>query len=155
MIKDRKSEDAGTIREKGSSFEFLPTASGQFENILPSIGLGVRASAGGELSSQYSVRGGSYDENLVYVNDFEIFRPQLIRNGQQEGLSFPNPDLIRELSFSSGGFEARYGDKQSSVLDIKYKIPDSLKYSFSASLLGFSAHLEGAAFNAKNQCEET
>ena len=149
IIRDRKSEDAGTIREKGSSFELLPTVSGQFENILPSIGLGVRASAGGELSSQYSVRGGSYDENLVYVNDFEIFRPQLIRNGQQEGLSFPNPDLIRELSFSSGGFEARYGDKQSSVLDIKYKIPDSLKYSFSASFLGIAGHLEGSAFNSR------
>lgn len=112
------------IHEKASSFELLPNSNGGIERILPSIALGVRSSAGGELSSQYSVRGGSYDENLVIVNDFEIYRPQLIRNGQQEGLSFPHLDLIRDLSFSSGGFEARYGDKQSSVLDIRYKVPE-------------------------------
>lgn len=132
------------IREKAKSFELLPSASGNIESILPSIALGVRSSAGGELSSQYSVRGGSYDENLVFVNDFEIYRPQLIRNGQQEGLSFPNPNLIRELSFSSGGFEAKYGDKQSSVLDIRYKVPEEKKYSAEASLLGASLHAEGA-----------
>lgn len=80
----------------------------------------------------------------MYVNDFEIFRPQLIRSGQQEGLSFPNIDLIRDLEFSSGGFEARYGDKMSSVLDIRYKRPESHKYSISASLLGMSAHMEGS-----------
>jgi hypothetical protein len=143
-VRARKQSDESIIRERADAFVLMPSASGNIESILPSIGLGVRFSAGGELSSQYSVRGGSYDENLVFVNDFEILRPQLIRNGQQEGLSFPNPDLIRDLSFSSGGFEARYGDKQSSVLDIRYKIPDSLRGSFSASLLGLQAHLEGS-----------
>lgn len=139
----KENKDAGVV-EKASSFDKLPTVSGNIESVLPSIALGVRSSAGGELSSQYSVRGGSYDENLVFVNDFEIFRPQLIRNGQQEGLTFPNSDLIKELKFSSGGFEAKYGDKQSSVLDIKYKIPDSLRASFVAGALGASAHLEGS-----------
>ncbi|MDQ3140944.1 MAG: carboxypeptidase-like regulatory domain-containing protein, partial [Bacteroidota bacterium] len=84
IIISEKREDRGTdIREDLQSFELLPTVSGNIESVLPSIALGVRSSSGGELSSQYSVRGGSYDENLVFVNDFEIFRPQLIRNGQQ------------------------------------------------------------------------
>ncbi|MGB3226785.1 MAG: carboxypeptidase-like regulatory domain-containing protein [Saprospiraceae bacterium] len=143
-IRDRRTDQSINIKEKASSFELLPTVSGNLESVLPSIALGVRSSAGGELSSQYSVRGGSYDENLVFVNDFEVFRPQLIRNGQQEGLSFPNPDLIKELNFSSGGFESKYGDKQSSVLDIKYKIPDSIRGSAVLSALGASAHLEGS-----------
>ncbi len=90
------------------------------------------------------MRGGNYDENLVYVNDFEIYRPQLIRAGQQEGLTFPNIDLIRDLSFSSGGFEAKYGDKLSSVLDVRYKRPDSLRASVGMSFLGGSAHIEGS-----------
>ncbi|MEO6189590.1 MAG: Plug domain-containing protein, partial [Saprospiraceae bacterium] len=144
-----KNED-NLIHEKTKAFELLPSVSGNIESILPSIALGVRSSAGGELSSQYSVRGGSYDENLVYINDFEIYRPQLIRNGQQEGLSFPNPNLIRDLSFSSGGFEAKYGDKQSSVLDIKYKVPNEKKFSVEASLLGASCHLEGSLNVRKN-----
>jgi hypothetical protein len=148
---DQRMQNESGVKEKASSFELLPTVSGNIESVLPSIALGVRSSAGGELSSQYSVRGGSYDENLVFVNDFEIFRPQLIRNGQQEGLSFPNADLIKELKFSSGGFEAKYGDKQSSVLDIKYKIPDSLRASVTASALGAGAHLEGALRTGANQ----
>ena len=98
----------------------------------------------GELSSQYNVRGGNYDENLIYVNDFEIFRPLLIRSSQQEGLSFPNVDLIRDVKFSSGGFEARYGDKMSSVLDVRYKRPDKFAASASMSFLGASAHMEGS-----------
>jgi len=114
------------VREEVTEFKKLPTASGNFESILPHIALGASGGTGGELSSQYNVRGGNYDENLVYVNDFEIYRPQLIRSGQQEGLTFPNIDLISTLSFSSGGFEARYGDKMSSVLDVKYKRPDTL-----------------------------
>ena len=144
VIKENALSKGSDIRENAKAFEMLPTVSGNIESVLPSIALGVRSSAGGELSSQYSVRGGSYDENLVFVNDFEIYRPQLIRNGQQEGLSFVNADLIRELSFSSGGFGAKYGDKQSSVLDIKYKIPDSLRASISFSALGLSSHLEGS-----------
>lgn len=132
--------------------KLIPTVSLNFEQVLSVIGLGVNAGTGGELSSQYSVRGGNYDENLIYVNDFEIYRPFLIRAGQQEGLNFPNIDLIRDISFSSGGFDAKYGDKLSSVLNINYKRPDSVRASVGMSLLGGSAHLEGAVFqNPKNK----
>lgn len=144
VIRDSKIEDVGMVREEMTEFKKLPTASGNFESILPHIALGASAGTGGELSSQYNVRGGNYDENLVYVNDFEIFRPQLIRSSQQEGLSFPNIDLIRDVSFSSGGFEARYGDKLSSVLDIRYKRPEDFGASISFSMLGASAHIEGS-----------
>ena len=150
IIKESKEDQSQGIREKAEQFQLLPTISGNIESVLPSIALGVRASAGGELSSQYSVRGGNYDENLVFVNDFEIFRPQLIRNGQQEGLSFPNSDLIRDLIFSSGAFDSKYGDKMSSVLDIKYKIPQQYRGSFQLSALGASAHLEGAMSGKRN-----
>jgi hypothetical protein len=97
-----------------------------------------------EMSSQYSVRGGNYDENLVYVNDVEIYRPFLVRAGQQEGLSFANPDMVSALKFSAGGFDAKYGDKMSSVLDINYKRPVKFAGSAAASLLGANLHLEGA-----------
>ena len=144
VIRESKLEDVGMVREEVTEFKKLPTASGNFESILPHIALGASGGTGGELSSQYNVRGGNYDENLVYVNDFEIFRPQLIRSSQQEGLTFPNIDLIRDVSFSSGGFEARYGDKLSSVLDIRYKRPEEFRASASASLLGATAHIEGS-----------
>ena len=104
VVRAGKIEDVGMVREEVNELKILPTASGNFESILPHIALGVSTGSGGELTSQYNVRGGNYDENLIYVNDFEIFRPQLIRSGQQEGLSFPNIDLIRDLEFSSGGF---------------------------------------------------
>jgi len=100
-----------------------------------------------ELSSQYSVRGGNYDENLVYVNDVEIYRPFLVRAGQQEGLSFANPAMVENLKFSAGGFEAKYGDKMSSVLDITYKRPKGFGGSASASILGGNLQLEGATKN--------
>lgn len=144
IVTESRLEGAGMVRDAVEQFRLLPTTSGNLESILPHIALGASSGTGGELSSQYNVRGGNYDENLVYVNDFEIYRPQLIRAGQQEGLSFPNVDLIRDLSFSSGGFEARYGDKLSSVLDIKYKLPDSLRASASMSFLGGAAHVEGS-----------
>ena len=144
IVRESKVEEGGMIREDPAQLRLLPSVTGNLESILPSIALGVSSGAGGELTSQYNVRGGNYDENLVYVNDFEIYRPQLIRQGQQEGLTFANPNLMRSLSFSSGGFEARYGDKLSSVLDIKYKRPDSLRASLDASLLGGSAHIEGS-----------
>lgn len=143
--------DKNMVRANVQEFKLLPTVSGNLESLLPSIALGTSSGSGGELTSQYNVRGGNYDENLVYVNDFEIFRPQLIRAGQQEGLSFPNIDLIRDLAFSSGGFEAKYGDKLSSVLDIKYKRPEEMRGSFAASLLGASAHLEGSFKPLKKQ----
>lgn len=105
------------------------------ENLLLSLP-GVNSN--NELSTQYAVRGGNYDENLVYVNGIEVYRPTLIRAGQQEGLSFLNPDLIQNVTFKAGGFEARYGDKLSSVLDISYKTPTQTETSIEASLLGGS-----------------
>ena len=106
-------------------------------------------SSNNELSSQFSVRGGNFDENLVYVNDIEIYRPFLIRAGQQEGLSFINSDLVSSIEFSAGGFSARYGDKMSSVLDIKYRRPTEFKGSISGSMLGGSIHVEDMALNGK------
>ena len=94
-----------------------------------------------ELSSQYNVRGGSFDENSVYINNVEIYRPFLVRSGQQEGLSIINPDMVESVGFSTGGFEAKYGDKMSSVLDIKYKRPKKFEANVSASLLGASAYI--------------
>ena len=103
------------------------------ENLLKTLP-GVNIS--NELSTQYSVRGGNFDENLVYVNDVEVYRPFLIRSGQQEGLSFVNTDLIKSINFSSGGFQSKYGDKMSSVLDIKYRKPLQNKFSSNLNLLG-------------------
>lgn len=103
----------------------------------------IGVSSTNELSSQYSVRGGNYDENLVYVNDIEIYRPFLTRSGQQEGLSFLNSSMVSSVLFSAGGFEARYGDKLSSVLDIKYKTPKEFGSSFYISLLGAGLTAEG------------
>lgn len=89
-----------------------------------------------ELSSQYNVRGGSFDENCVYLNGIEVYRPMLVRSGQQEGLSIINSDMVESIGFSSGGFEARYGDKMSSVLDITYKKPEAFEATAQASMLG-------------------
>ena len=150
IVRESKLEEAGMVRENVEQLKLIPTTTGNFESILPHIALGTSGGTGGELSSQYNVRGGNYDENLVYVNDFEIYRPQLIRAGQQEGLTFPNIDLVRDLSFSSGGFEAKYGDKMSSVLDIKYKRPEETRASVGMSFLGGSAHIEGSLKAGKN-----
>ncbi len=120
---------------------FGPSPNESFESTLAAQALGV--SKTNELSSTYSVRGGNFDENLVYVNDFEIYRPYLIRSAEQEGLSFVNPDMVDNVKFSSGGFQARYGDKMSSVMDVTYRRPDSLRGSVYASLLGLGGHLEG------------
>ena len=122
----------------------IPTF-GNFEKILTAQAVGV--SSNNELSSQYSVRGGNFDENLVYVNDIQIYRPFLIRSGQQEGLSFINANLVSNVLFSSGGFEAKYGDKLSSVLDVTYKEPEKFAGSVQGSLLGGSIHLEDASEN--------
>jgi hypothetical protein len=120
----------------------VPTTSDKIPTLLKTM---PGVSSNNELSSQYSVRGGNYDENLVYVNDIEIYRPYLIRSGQQEGLSFINSDLVSSLLFSAGGFEAKYGDKMSSVLDLQYKKPNEFGGSASVSLLGASVHAEGTA----------
>ena len=113
--------------------ELLPTPGGQVETLIKLMGMGVQSS--NELSSQYSVRGGNYDENLVYINDFEIYRPLLTHSSEQEGLSFLNSDLISSIDFSSGGFEAKYGDKMSSVLDATYIRPSDRLTTIQASLL--------------------
>lgn len=125
----------------------LPSSSGNAVEELIMTLPGVATN--NELSSQYSVRGGNFDENLVYVNDIEVYRPLLIKSGQQEGLSFINSDLVGSISFSAGGFDASYGDKMSSVLDITYKRPTEFKASGSASMMGASAHLESASKNKR------
>jgi len=116
------------------------------ENILKTL---PGVSISNELSTQYNVRGGNFDENLVYVQGIEIYRPFLIRSGQQEGLSFVNSNLIKNLKFSAGGFQSKYGDKMSSVLDIEYRTPTKNKVAADFSLLGFSATLEGISKNRK------
>lgn len=118
------------------SFKLSPDVSGGSVEAMISTMPGVNSS--NELSSQYSVRGGSFDENSVYINGIEIYRPQLVRAGQQEGLSIINPDLVGNLKFSSGGFPARYDDKMSSALDITYRDPESFEGKVSASLMGAS-----------------
>ena len=128
------------------TLDYLPSTTGGVEALLKTLPGVVSTS---ELSSQYSVRGGSFDENLVYVNDIEIFRPFLIRSGQQEGLSFINPDMVSTVKFSAGGFEASYGDKMASVLDIVYRRPVEFAGTASLSLLGGSLHLEGASKNQR------
>ena len=117
----------------------MPDATGGgIENLLITFA-GVRQN--NEMSSQYNVRGGTYDENSVYVNGLEVYRPLLIRSGQQEGLSFANTDMVESLDFSAGGFDAMYGDKMSSVLDIRYKRPERLESRLNISLLGASAYI--------------
>jgi hypothetical protein len=124
----------------------IPGANAGVENILKTYG-GVTSN--NELSTQYSVRGGNYDENLVYVEDVEIYRPFLIRSGQQEGLSFTNTEMVRNVNFSAGGFQARYGDKLSSVLDITYRRPKRFGAALEASFLGGSLTAEGISKNKK------
>ena len=121
----------------------------RIEHIVTKIGLGATQS-GGELSSAYNVRGGNFNENLIYVNDIEVYRPFLVRSGQQEGLSFINPDMVDNLSFSAGGFSARYGDKLASVLDVKYKEPTEFNATVTAGLMNNGVHIEdqvGARFS--------
>jgi hypothetical protein len=136
-----------TIRIDPKIPKYLPSAFGDFNKILATVGLGVMSNS--ELSSQYTVRGGNFDENLVYVNDMEVYRPFLVRSGQQEGLSFVNPDMVSNIEFSAGGWQAKYGDKLSSVLAIKYKEPKKFKGSATAGLLGFAAHIENATKNGR------
>ena len=137
----------GITRIDSKLLNYLPNAgSGAVESMLKTL---PGVSTNNELSSQYSVRGGNFDENLVYVNDIEVYRPFLIRSGQQEGLSFINSDMVSTIDFSAGGFDAKYGDKMSSVLDIKYRKPSDFRGSASVSLLGASAHFEDVALKGK------
>lgn len=117
----------------------MPSSTGNAVEELIQSQAGV--STHSELSSQYNVRGGSFDENSVYINNVEVFRPFLVRSGQQEGLSIINPDMVERIGFSTGGFEARYGDKMSSALDITYRRPKKFEASADASLLGAGAYV--------------
>ena len=144
IVRDNRVEQADVIREDMSRLVKIPTTGSNIENLLPAVALGLNSGTGGELSSQYNVRGGNFDENLVYVNDFEIFRPQLITSSLQEGLSFTNLDLVENFTFSSGGFQSNYGDKLSSVMDIQYKKPQQKTASLGLSLQGATAHIGGS-----------
>lgn len=136
-IVEYKKQTSGMALIDANIAKLTPDASGgSIEAILTTMG-GV--SSKNEMSSQYMVRGGSYDENSVYINGIEVYRPLLISSGQQEGLSIINPDMVGEVAFSTGGFSSEYGDKMSSVLDITYRDPEKLEGSFSASLMGGSA----------------
>ncbi len=142
-----RTDYTGTIqRVDAKMIKNVPNVTGNIENILKKL---PGVASNNELSAQYSVRGGSFDENIVYVNNIEIYRPNLIRSGQQEGLSFINPDLIGSLKFSAGGFDATYGDKMSSVLDVTYKRPGVNTGSASVSFLGANVHYEGSSKNQR------
>lgn len=141
---DKSRSETGLIKINPKNTLALPSATGGVEGLIK-----ILVGSNNELTSQYAVRGGNYDENLIYINDFEIFRPYLVRNGQQEGLSFINPELVKNINFYNGGFQAKYGDKISSVLDIQYKKPASFGGSVYISALEQGLHLEGVSKNQK------
>lgn len=143
-VTDIKSRSEESVRLDPKLYSQLPTPTGNIEDLIKTQ-MGV--SSNNELSSGYSVRGGNFDENLVYVNDIEVYRPFLVRSGQQEGLSFANPNMVQNISFSAGGFESRYGDKLSSVLDITYRKPLKPAANASASFLGGNVQAEGISQN--------
>ena len=136
----------GILTISPESIRKIPGANSGVETILKLL---PGVSSNNELSTQYAVRGGNYDENLVYVNEIEVYRPFLIRSAQQEGLSFVNSDLVQDVKFSAGGFQAKYGDKLASVLDIKYKTPTLFSLRADLSFLGASASLETVSKNKK------
>lgn len=145
VINNRKRVQ-GVVNIEPEVIRKIPGANAGIENILKSL---PGVSSNNELSTQYSVRGGNYDENLVYVNEVEIYRPFLIRSGQQEGLSFTNSDMVQNVDFSSGGFQAKYGDKLSSVLDITYRRPTKFGAALDASFLGGGLTIDAASKNQK------
>lgn len=141
---ERLRQESGRINLDANKAILNPSPLGNIESLIK-----IFVGSNNELTSQYSVRGGSYDENLVYVNDFEVFRPYLVRSGQQEGLSFINPELTESVKFYNGGFQAKYGDKMSSVLDITYKKPKTSSGSAYIGLLEQGLHLEAVSTNKK------
>jgi hypothetical protein len=141
-----KREAEGLVAISPGLVAHIPGANQDIATVLRTFG---STNNNNELSTGYNVRGGNYDENLVYVNDIEVYRPFLIRSGQQEGLSFTNTAMVSNIAFSAGGFQSRFGDKLSSVLDITYRRPDSLGAQLEASFLGGSLTLEGASKNKK------
>ena len=139
VVTERRRQTTGTAELDTKDLKVAPTTSGNAVEELVQQQAGV--SSHNELSSQYNVRGGSFDENSVYINNVEVYRPLLIRSGQQEGLSVINSDMVEKIAFSSGGFEAKYGDKMSSALDIQYRKPTRWEGNAQASLLGGSLYL--------------
>ena len=146
IIKNKRDRIEGIANIDPATIRKIPGANAGVENVLKTFA-GVNGN--NELSTQYSVRGGNYDENLVYVNEIEVYRPFLIRSGQQEGLSFTNTDLVENVDFSAGGFQAKYGDKLSSVLDITYRIPKKFGIAAEASFLGGSVAVEAVSKDQK------
>lgn len=144
VTEQRSRTEAGLIIINPKNAINIPSPGGGIESLIK-----VYVGSNNELTSQYSVRGGNYDENLIYVNDFEVFRPYLVRSGQQEGLSFINPELVRNVNFYNGGFQSKYGDKMSSVLDIQYKKPRKFAGSAYAGLLEQGFHVEGISKNSR------
>jgi len=144
LTDQRDRREAGLIKPNPKTVINLPSVVTGVESLIK-----VFVGSNNELTSQYSVRGGSYDENLIYVNDFEVFRPYLVRSGQQEGLSFINPEMVRNINFYNGGFQARYGDKLSSVLDIQYKKPKRFGGSAYIGVLEQGLQLENASRNGR------
>lgn len=139
VVTGTKQQTGQTQDINKEDLQHMPSTTGNAVEELIQGQAGV--STHNELSSQYNVRGGSFDENSVYINNIEIYRPLLVRSGQQEGLSIINPDMVEKIGFSTGGFEAKYGDKMSSALDITYRFPKKLEASATASLLGASAYV--------------
>ena len=147
VLSGRKRKDVeGIVTIEPEAIRKIPGANAGVENLLKTL---PGVSGNNELSTQYSVRGGNFDENLVYVNGIEVYRPFLVRSGQQEGLSFINSDLVQNVDFSAGGFQAKYGDKLSSVLDITYKKPTAFGVAADLSLLGGSVAVETASKDSK------
>ena len=146
VVKDIKKEPQGFIAVNPNDVAKIPGANQGVENVLMTLP-GVNNN--NELSTQYNVRGGNFDENLVYVNGIEVYRPFLVRSGQQEGLSFVNSNMVQNVNFSAGGFQAKYGDKLSSVLDISYRTPTTFATTVNASLLGGGATIEGLLLQQK------
>ena len=136
-VTDFQKQTGGMQRLDTKDFRLAPDVSGGSVEAMLTTMAGVNST--NEMSSQYSVRGGSYDENSVYINGIEVYRPQLVSSGQQEGLSIVNPDMVGAIGFSTGGFSAKYGDKMSSVLDITYRQPEAFEGSVGLSLMGASA----------------
>lgn len=146
-VQGEKHRDIPMVNINPENIQVIATPGDKTMALLKTIGMGIASN--NELSSSYSVRGGNFDENMIYVNDVEVYRPFLARSGQQEGLSFINADMISTMSFSAGGFEAKYGDKMSSVLDITYRRPYKFGATVSASFLGVNAHVEDALFKRR------
>ena len=141
---EKERKETGLIKLNPKTAVILPSTVGGIEGMIKTL-----VGSNNELTSQYNVRGGNYDENLIYINDFEIYRPYLVSSGQQEGLSLINPAMTKNINFYTGGFQSKYGDKMSSVLDIQYKKPTTFGGNVYVSILEQGLQLEGSSKNGK------